>query len=447
MSFLSGLASSARSLSTRARIAYETLAYLASEKHPESFIPAKEQQEDPVWGWTMQTLQLKLQDFCAGDIAAGQEIYQAMLRDSLISHGVETRAEMLAQLPKRWEKPEGCPGWYFDMWVGEYHRRILTASHLIQQAQRRLLIGVAPDNVTWTPDRTGTIWLPNLHTKEPGNLTWDVNCQRYLFHGIECEETVYDDGERWLLWKRAEMRTHLSGLLIPLSIVWLTKQEAMRGWPSHNRSHTKPQRALKVPANQAESEDTKKLVEQAQSLLNGGVLVLPQYAKELPSFDFSLIEARADTYRTFQELIKLCDAYITLVLLGVTENTQGTSSSNAKAQTQDRLMLRKVKADARQSAESEYELSQRAAEYNRIDPRLAPIPIYDADPPDDQNEAAERNAKTAQAGRDIGTLIEKLDAHNALQNATPIKYEADYLTEQVGLLLTREQDGHQSRAR
>ncbi len=34
------------------------------------------------------------------------------------------------------------------------------------------------------------------------------------------------------------------------------------------------------------------------------------------SSKFSLIEARADTYKTFAELIKLCDQYITLVLLG-----------------------------------------------------------------------------------------------------------------------------------
>ena len=447
MSFLTSIATSARNLATRAQIAYETLSYLASERHPKSFVDVKESQQEPCWGWTMPLLQAKLQDFCSGDIGSGQEIYHAMMRDPLISHGVETRAEMLVQIPKRWEKPEQCPSWYFDLWVENYHRRVMTASHMIQQGQRRLLLGVTPDNVTWSPDQTGTMWLPTLHTKEPGNLSWDTECQHYTFAGRDGTCPVYDDAERWLLWKRAEMRPHLSGLLIPLSIVWLTKQEAVRGWPSHNRSHTKPQRALKVPANQAESEDTKKLVQQAQSLLNGGVLVLPQYAKELPSFDFSLIEARADTYRTFSELIKLCDQYITLVLLGVTENTQGGSASDAKAKTQDRLMMRKIKADARQTAEIEHELSQRAAQYNRIDPRFAPIPIYDADPPDDQNEAADRNAKKAQAGKDIGALIEKLDAHNEKQGAVKIEYEPDYLAEQVGLLLTRKQDGHQSRAR
>lgn len=447
MSLLSSLTSSARSLAGRAKIAYETLAYLSSERHPKSFGDVPEYEQEPVWGWTMPFLQQQLQDFCSGDIEAGQQIYTAMMRDPLISHGVETRAEMLAQLPKRWERHEGCPAWYFDLWVSEYQRRVLTPSHLIQQSQRRLMIGVAPDNMTWCPDETGIAWLPTLHIKEPGNLTWESECQRYDFRGKRGTEPVYDDAEKWLLWKRAETRPHLSGLLIPLSVVWLTKQEALRGWPSHNRSHAKPQRALRVPADQAESEDTIKLVQQAQSVLNGGVLVLPQYAKDLPSFDFDLIEARSDTYRTFAELIKLCDAYCTLVLLGVTENTQGSSASNAKAQTQDRLMLRKIKADARQTAESEYRLSQRAAQYNRIDPRVAPIPIYDADPPDDQNEAAERNAKTAKAGLDVGSLIEKLDAHNAQTKAKPIEYEADYLLEQVGLQLTRKQDGHQSRAR
>ena len=95
MSFLTSIATSARTLATRAQIAYETLSYLASERHPESFIDVKESQQEPCWGWTMQLLQAKLQDFCSGDISAGQEIYHAMMRDPLISHGVETRAEML----------------------------------------------------------------------------------------------------------------------------------------------------------------------------------------------------------------------------------------------------------------------------------------------------------------------------------------------------------------
>jgi hypothetical protein len=54
----------------------------------------------------------------------------------------------------------------------------------------------------------------------------------------------------------------------------------------------------------------------------------------------------------------------------------------------------------------------------------------------------------AQAGQLVGQLIEKLDAANTARAAAKqplIVYEPDYLLEQCGLMLTRAQDGQQTR--
>lgn len=421
---------------------------LRSSIHPESYVPIQEAELIPEFGWTLESVQAALQAVSLGDLQPGQRLMMAMMRDPVVAHGVETRAETLIQVPRRWEKHPDCPGWYFDAWVDEWPM-ILKAGVHQQLAEFRTVLGVAPSNVTYLPDRTGRIWMPRVRQLEPCNLMWQSspNDRRYYFTSIDAGRLpVEDTGERFLLWKRAGRRPHLSGALLPLAVAWFTKQEALRAWPSHNRSHGKPQRLLKVPADQRESEDVRRLVAQAQSLLAGGVMIMPQYRDQLPNFDFELVEAKANTYKTFEDLIKLCDAYITLVLLGATENTQGGSASDAKAQTHDKVTLRKVKADCRSDEESADQLSRTVAAMNKLPEYLAPRLISDADPPEDQNQLAERQQKRGLAAKDVGAFIEKLDAHNAVAKK-PVDYEPDFLAEQVGLLLTRKQDGYQSRPR
>lgn len=176
----------------------------------------------------------------------------------------------------------------------------------------------------------------------------------------------------------------------------------MRGGPQHNRSHVKPERVLKVPACQREGKDVQLLVGQVQSLVAGSTLILPQYGKDEPSFNYALVEEKADSFRTFAELIRLCDDYMTTLILGASENTQGSSASNAKAKVHDKVTLRKVKSDAKSSAEALTILSRCAARMNQIEPRHAPVPIFDADPPEDQDSLAERQQRRADALQKLG---------------------------------------------
>lgn len=413
---------------------------------PDSYVTVKESYLIPEWNWNLGTLQAALQATANGDLAAAQRMAHAMMRDPELAHGVETRAETFTQADFCWEKPQDCPQWYFDLWVDCWQSCLSSDDHQ-QHAQNRLMVGTSPANVTWGPDPSGTIWLPKTHLREPSNLLWrsDPNDRRYYFQGLDQSYPVDSDGQRWLLFSRPGTRPHLAGAVMALAIPWFFKQEAMRGWPTHNRSHVKPERVLKVPANQRESFDVQALVRQAQQLMAGGTLILPQFEKDQPSFGYELVEAKADTFRTFAELIKVCDNYITLYLLGATENTQGSSSSNAKAQTHDLVLLRKVKSDSKSSAASLTILSRKAAELNGLPPRCAPLPKFDADPPEDEDSLAERQLKRSQAFVQVMTGIEKADTHNAAHPDNQIQIEAEYLAEQAGMLLTRAQDGQQSR--
>lgn len=423
--------------------------YVSGPSKPTSFRDPKESSPDPAWGWTMDTAIAHLQAFCDGNIEAGQRLMMAMERDPVFKHGLETRAETLTQTPFFWQRHPDLSEEEFQLWVDNWNDCLSVHDHQ-QLAMFRIALGVAPTFVTYKPDRTGRMWMPKLHLKEPANLTWQEQTKRYSFQGLECPEDVVSDGERWLLWQRPGTRPHLNGALVPLTVAVFTKQEAIRQWPTRNRSHARPQRLLYFPASQRESKDVEALLKRAQDLLAGGVLPLPQYGKDLPSFDFKLLsdDINGTASLTFENLIRLCDEYITLVLLGAVENTQGSSASNAKAKTQDKVTLRKVKADTKSDEQSETTLARTWRRVNDRDPHTAPLPQHKADPPEDETLKAERQERKANGASQVGAFIEKLEAINGLRTARkekPIPYEADFLAEQCGVLLTRDQDGEQSR--
>ena len=408
---------------------------------PESYLQIRENELDPIWGWTVERMQSNLISHAQGDVAAGQELKMAMMRDPIIAGDVETRAETLVQLAQWWERPAELPQWAFDLWV-EHWAKCLSSSDREEIAENRLMLGVTPTNPTWAPDRTGRLWLPTLHTKEPGNLSYHSDEGRYHFQSIDKDWPVHNDGQRFLLFQRKTKRPHLSGLILPLGVVWITEAEALRGWSSRNRSHGKPQRLLEVPADQRESEDVKKLVAQAQALLAGGVLIMPKYRDDLPDFDFKLISDSGDVSASFENLIRLCWAYKHLLILGTTEIVSGESASDAKAKTQERIFLRKVKRDAKSDLDGFSELARCFCRVNRLPERWAPIPVIEAEVPEDENQLAERQQKRGQAGQQLGGFLGALDTHNqnrAAANLPLIEFEADYLAEQVGLFLKRKQ--------
>jgi hypothetical protein len=196
--------------------------------------------------------------------------------------------------------------------------------------------------------------MPTLYRKDPGNLEYvETNgVYNYEFHGRLETYCVDNDGVRFLLWERKGSRSHLAGLIIPLAIVWITKQEALRQWPSRNKSHGKSWRLAEFPADQRESDDVKAWIENVKALLAGGVVPLPKYQKDLPSFDLRLLSENTDVSATFENLIRLCDEYIRQTILGVSENTSGGSASDAKARTQDTVFLRKIKSDCKLDTET-----------------------------------------------------------------------------------------------
>ena len=413
---------------------------------PGSHAQVQADESDPLWGWTLDDVVDALRRFCDGEIEIGEQLRLAMLRDPVIAECVETRVETALQKDRWWERPPECPEWFFDAWVKHWPQAIgygdLRALHEI-----RLMLGVGPTNQTWRPERTGKLWVPTLYRKDPGNLDYTETNGVYgwRYHARAKIYDVDNDGARFLLWERKGARSHLAGLVIPLAIVWITKQEAIRQWPSRNKSHGKSWRLAEFPADQRESDDVQKWIQDVKALLAGGVVPLPKYQKDLPSFDLRLLSENTDVSATFENLIRLCDEYIRQTILGASENTSGGSASDAKARTQDTVFLRKIKSDCKLDVETLTILARCFCLVNRAPLEWAPIYCVDARVPADEAELAAINRDKAAAARDMATVIQVLrgqpqsgtDPAQGAQQPQESDIDPAYMLEQVGVFVRR----------
>lgn len=424
------------------------------------------------FGWKLQRVQWALEAVERGDMGPGHELWLAMTRHPKIKHGLKLRRDTLTQVPFYFEKPDGLDQDYFDDWVARWPLCWPRPSQG-QANGYKIGMGLGPLNVTWKLRDDGRYWRPTVHTKEPLCVEWYEYQRIYRFQartgalmqdGSPAREPRQDrngiaglldmwplDGTRWLMLQEEPLRPHHHGALRSLAAAWHMSTESGRWHSAHNRKHGMEWLGVKMPASEREGKDAKELLEACIRLENAGVIPLPQAkSKDEPSWGLEVFSAKTEASKTFTSLVDISDSYMTLILLGAEENTQGGEGNNAKAKTQDRVALRLTKGDCSGIIEVHDTLARTGCEVNDIDPDLAPRLLANVDVPEDKALTAECNEKNASAGLSAAQIIEKLETVNALRVAagqSPIVYEAETIFEQYGLMLTRAQDGQQTDSR
>lgn len=446
---------------------------LVAPKEPSTAPEVIEQEPFSVFGWTLQRVQDARMAIDAGRMYVGHELMLAMTTYPAIKHGLKLRRDTLAQVPFYFEKPDGLSQEYFDQWVAHWPVSWPRPEQGLANGHK-IMLGLSPLNTTWERHEGEALdWRPLVHVKEPGSVEWYETQRIYRFQALvgaltETGKRAPDpvgplgqmgiidmwplDGARWLMLKEEPVRPHQHGAARSMAVDWYYGSEAYRWHSSHNRIHGIEWVGIKMPMGQRETPDSKSLLTTVTNLDNSlRVIPLPQSDdKDKASYGMEVFGAKTEAHKTFVSQYEKADDRITLLLLGAAENTQGGGGSLAKAQTQDRVSLRLTKGDCAGIVEVHDQLARTACEANGIDPALAPRLMFSVDDPADQALATQKQEQAAAAGQSIGTLITQIEVANtarAVAKQPLIEYEPDYLLEQVGIMLTRKQDGEQTRPR
>lgn len=388
------------------------------------------------YGWTLQGVQDALSSFEQGQLLFGHSLFLAMSRDPIFAHGMNTRIMKMVGTKFHLEKPPNLPQYAFDRLVGHWPDAF-PRQQLATSAMYRIPLGLAPGHVHWGLTQDAKMWLPTIKVLETGNLFYDTRDQNYKFNARQANRLdIKNDGNEWVLFENlSASRSFFTGIIRPLAVIWFTKQEAFRYWRAYNKAHGLPSKLIKVPYDQREAKDVKKLIAQAQDLISGSVMVMPQFPQGLPSFGMELIEAKGTTsYLTFPSLIKLCDDYITLLWLGAIDNTKSSAQgSKARATVHADVTHTYLQSDCECTQDALSIVLKRWAIMNNFPVTAAPIPVFEYQPPEDLLIMANVRQKIALASQEVSTFLTTL---NKLQ----IPHDAGHICKQIGIQLLPQVD-------
>lgn len=338
--------------------------------------------------WTVGNVRSALKRHAEGDFFRSAQLCDALRGDDRVKSDLRTRAYALTGLPFRLDPSP----------IGDQRRakavrdelaaawpRLFPASTVRSLLRWGILEGVAYGLAEWTS--SGGRWWPSLDVWHPQHL-------RYVDHRrmLEASSTlgpldvVPGDGT-WLRYEPEGERGWLDASVRGLAIPYLLRGLSRRDWARFSEKHGLPITGAVVPEG-ADTEDKDDFFEDLRQLASEGIVMLPR-DREGKGFSIEMVEPKNFTaWQGFEHVLGHCDVSIAVELLGQASNaTDGGSFAKATALAFIRQDI--LEADAASLAETiRADLLRPWARFNFGDADLAPLPVWDATPPEDASKLA-----------------------------------------------------------
>lgn len=377
--------------------------------------------------WTVGHVRTALRLHADGDFSRSALLGDAARGDDRIKSDLRTRVYAVTGLPFRLDPSP----------VGDQRRakavrdelaaewpRLFPASLVRQLLRWGVMEGAAYGLCSWAS--AGGRWWPGLEVWHPQHLRWD-DTRRVLHtqttHGLV--DVVPGDGT-WLLHEPDGARGWLDASIRGLAVPYLLRGLSRRDWARFGEKHGLPITGAVVPES-ADTGDKDNFFDDLRNLASEGIVMLPR-DENGNGFKLEMIEPKnVAAWQGFEHVLKHCDVSIAVELLGQASNAQ-EGGSYAKAVELGLIRQDILEADAAGIAETiRHDVLRPWARFNFGDPDLAPLPVWDATPPED----ASRLATTWQA---TGTALAQWQAAAAQQG---LEVDLEAAAARVGMPLRR----------
>ena len=378
--------------------------------------------------WTVSEVRSALRMHADGDFSLSAQLADTMQEDDAIPGLLEKRVGGVlgsafslqpVEAPNR-QLSQRLVAKYGPLWWDTFPE-----SELQDFLSWRRLLGVGPGVLDW--DRGGNEWRARFRCLHPQFLRFDQFNRKWLYQAREGELEVTPGDGRWILltdgqrgWMRCAVRSQ--------AITWIGKQHTIRDWNRYNERHGLPIIKAMAPAI-ADDDDTDQFFEDVRELGSELVATLPTHLDEDGAkFDLELLEAKDQSWQTFQAHLDRCDRRFTIYFLGANIGTEvNKEGARATADAHRGVEREKAKVDA-ENLSTEL---RRQGLYPLIGFNVAgagiesiPWPKWNTDPPDDDDAQAKSKETFGKA------LVELGNAGYEVQNL-------DELQERYGLKLVK----------
>ena len=276
--------------------------------------------------------------------------------------------------------PEGGHG-------GEWH------GHYPQETLEQILfwgiwIGVVAVQKLWKYEDKQ--YVPRLRVWHPQFLRWDWTARRYAVNTLNQGSIILPEpGEvhpEWAVWSPSGEYGWRRGLVRSLAFSYLEKRWGKRDWARYNEVHGLPTRVAVTPQG-APALERRAYFRDVSRLGSDPTIECPQGDKEKAGYDFKLVEAVARTFETFQIHRDTVNKDIAIAMLGENLSTDSggptAPGSLGQSQTQAEVSKDRIRKDVKLFPWLRTHFLMPWADSNYGDAELAPIPVAEVDPPED----------------------------------------------------------------
>lgn len=393
--------------------------------------------ELPIYGVAPATLvravNAALAQLEQGAFYSSAVLWDGMLRDDRVASKSEERVDRLigAPLEIRPAKDNARCEKIAEDFAAERVSIVPSAQlmKLIRNAMA-MSVGIAQKTTTQTADAR----VPTIRVWNNRNLRYDWLLRRYCIISENRGEIVLEPGDpEWLIYEPYGPLGWLDGAKMrSLALPWIIRYWTRTWWARYQEVHGQPIRAGIIPTVR-DPADERVFLTQISNLAHEAVIRLPQ-GQDGNKFDFKLIEAAAENWQGFKELLAHCDDSIAISWLGQSQSTKGQGGLGTQENAGESTILRLTRKDALVSEVLREQVVKPWTADNYGNADLAPYLEWQIEPADDREAKAKTDLGIAQ------TLVQFKAA------GAPIDQRA-YLTERgYGDMLLSEADHAKQKA-
>ena len=272
--------------------------------------------------WTIEGVRAALKKHALGDFYDSARLVDSMGEDDNLPGLIDKRITRLLgedfELRPVEEKGKRASGALVKRFEASWWD-MFPEAELAELLKWYRMLGVGLGVLDWNLGER--VWAPKLRTLHPQFLRYDQWQRKWFFRAREGELEVTPGDGKWVLLTDGQ-QGWMRGLVRPIAISWIAKQLTIRDWNRYNERHGLPIIKAFAPAI-ADDEDKENYWEDVKSLNSETTAQLVTHLDESGAqYDLELLEAKDQSWESFERMLDRCDRRFTVLILGANMNTE-----------------------------------------------------------------------------------------------------------------------------
>jgi phage gp29-like protein len=277
--------------------------------------------------WSFGQIKSALRSLTQGDFSRSSQLFRSMQEDDEIPESLEKLVDSVLRAPFTVE----CEDEKILELTKELACKIMPDGELTSSLESKVIQGFAIGVIDWIKNES--VWFPVLRFLDSEFASYDAQRHIWRYNTTNGPVDVTPGDGLWVLWCDGEYG-YLRAKIRQLGMLWYFKNDTYRSWNRYNERHGLPIVKAFIPLA-GEATEKEDFVDDIHEMGSEGVVPLVVDQDEWNSYDLELLEAKDQSWETFQALIDRIDRKIQKLFNGgnLQSEVASTGSNRAAAET------------------------------------------------------------------------------------------------------------------